>query len=68
LWHIDPFLGNDHETNNKTRAVAKQQIFNKQQLNYNNRGIVENGVFYLVRAKGLLRGHQPSYSQLKISL
>jgi hypothetical protein len=22
----------------------------------------------LVRAKGLLRGHQPSYSQLKISL
>jgi 3-deoxy-D-arabino-heptulosonate 7-phosphate (DAHP) synthase class II len=24
LWHIDPLLGNDHETNNKTMAVDKQ--------------------------------------------
>jgi hypothetical protein len=26
LWHIDPFLGNDHETNNKTTAIARQEI------------------------------------------
>jgi hypothetical protein len=28
LWRIDPFLGNDRETN-KTTAVAKQLILNK---------------------------------------
>jgi hypothetical protein len=36
LWRIDSLLGKDLETNNETTAVAKQQIFNKQQLNYNN--------------------------------
>jgi ferredoxin-like protein FixX len=35
LWHVDPLLGNDSETNNETKAVAMQQIINKQQLNYN---------------------------------
>jgi hypothetical protein len=52
MWHIDPFLGNNLETN-KTAVVAMQQILNKQQLNYSNRGTVGNGVFYLVHAKGL---------------
>jgi hypothetical protein len=23
LWHVDPLLGNDHETSNYTTAVAK---------------------------------------------
>jgi hypothetical protein len=25
LWHIDPLLGNDHETNKETMAVARQR-------------------------------------------
>jgi hypothetical protein len=57
MWCIDPFLGKDRETNKKTTAVARQQILNKQQLNYNNGGTVEKRVFYSVRAKG---GHQPN--------
>jgi hypothetical protein len=48
LWRIDLFLGNDHETNKRT-AVARQQILNKQQLHYHNRGIVE-AVFSVVRS------------------
>jgi hypothetical protein len=28
-------LGNDHETNNEITPAARQQILNKQQLNYN---------------------------------
>jgi hypothetical protein len=35
LWHTDPLIGNYHETNNGTTAVAMQQILSKQQLNYN---------------------------------
>jgi hypothetical protein len=53
LWLIDPFLSNDHETNNKKTAIVRQQILNKQQLNYNDKGTVGNGVFYLFLAKGL---------------
>jgi hypothetical protein len=26
LWHIDPLLGNDHETNNETTVNAGQQL------------------------------------------
>jgi hypothetical protein len=26
LWHIDLLLGNDHETNNGTMAIAGQQL------------------------------------------
>jgi hypothetical protein len=33
LWRIDPFLGNDHETNNEITPVAIQQIPNKRPLN-----------------------------------
>jgi hypothetical protein len=44
MWRIDLFLGNDGKTNTTT-AVAWQQILNKQQLNYNNRGLAENGTF-----------------------
>jgi hypothetical protein len=53
LWRIDPFLGNDRETNNTTTAVARQQILNEQQLNYNHRETVGICVFYVVLAKGL---------------
>jgi hypothetical protein len=45
------FLGNESETN-KTSAVARQRILNKQHLYYNRGGTVGNGVSYLVRAKG----------------
>jgi hypothetical protein len=38
MWRIDPFLGNDRERNDKATVVARQQILNWQQLNYNNRG------------------------------
>jgi hypothetical protein len=31
----DPLLGNDRETNNETMHTARQQILDKQQLNYN---------------------------------
>jgi hypothetical protein len=39
------FLGNDREINKKTTAAARQQILNKQQLNYNSKGTVGSGVF-----------------------
>jgi hypothetical protein len=26
LWHIDPLVGNDRETNNETTAIAMQQL------------------------------------------
>jgi hypothetical protein len=26
LWHTDTLLGNDHETNNETTAIAMQQL------------------------------------------
>jgi hypothetical protein len=45
LWHTDLFLGNNHKTNKKTTAIARQEILNKQQLNYSNRGTVGNNVF-----------------------
>jgi hypothetical protein len=35
LWRTDPLLHNDHETNNEATPAARQQILNKQQLNYN---------------------------------
>jgi hypothetical protein len=43
-----PLLGNDSETNKETTLAARQQILNKQQLNYN-----RNGVFYAVRVEML---------------
>jgi hypothetical protein len=33
VWHVDPLLGKDHETNNKTTVVTKQRPVNS------NRGI-----------------------------
>jgi hypothetical protein len=53
MWCIDPFLGNDRETNNKTTAVTGQRILNKQQLNNNNNGTIGNVVFYAVCTKGV---------------
>jgi hypothetical protein len=35
LQRIDPLLGNDRKSNSETTAVARQQILNKQQFNYN---------------------------------
>jgi hypothetical protein len=26
MWHIDPFLGSDHETNNKTTFTAREPL------------------------------------------
>jgi hypothetical protein len=39
LWHIDPLLGNDRETNNNTMTVARQRPAR------NNGGTVGSGVF-----------------------
>jgi hypothetical protein len=52
LRRTDPFLGNDRETGIRTTAVAMKQVLNKQQLNYNNRKIVGNGVFCSINARG----------------
>jgi 3-deoxy-D-arabino-heptulosonate 7-phosphate (DAHP) synthase class II len=30
LWRTDPLLGNNRKTNNQTKAVAREQILNKQ--------------------------------------
>jgi hypothetical protein len=49
LKRVDPFLAT---TAKQTTDVARQQILNEQQSNYN-RGAVGNGVFYAVRARGL---------------
>jgi hypothetical protein len=67
LWRIDPFLGNNRETNNKTTAVARQQILKKQQLNYNDRGTVGNGVFYSVHAKRLYNEDTSNFDYLSDS-
>jgi hypothetical protein len=69
----NPLLGNDHETNSETMPAARQQIFDKQQLNCN-RGTVfctrsvlrcykqdnwsnESVVGYLSAGKDVSRGH-----------
>jgi hypothetical protein len=49
LWGTDPFLGNDDETNKKTKSVARQHFLNEQQMSYSNRETVESGVFYYSR-------------------
>jgi hypothetical protein len=66
MWRIDPFLGNDRETNNKTTAVARQHILNKQQFNYNNRGTVGNGVFYSISTMGLYKEDTSLGAQLPV--
>jgi hypothetical protein len=66
LWRIHPFLGNYCETGNKITTIASQQILNKQQLNYNNRGTAVNGVFYSVRAKGLYNENTSLGGQLSV--
>jgi ribosomal protein S18 len=48
MWRIDPILGNDRETNNKKRAVAIQQILNKQHINYKNTVTLRNFLFCVV--------------------
>jgi hypothetical protein len=35
----DPLLGSDRDTDNETTSAARQQILNKQQLNYNRRTV-----------------------------
>jgi hypothetical protein len=65
LWHIDPLLGKDRETN-KTTAVARQQsarqwngwvvITWEPQQSTCNRATAGNNVFYVVHAKGLSMG------------
>jgi hypothetical protein len=42
LWHIDPMLSNDRETNNTTAAA-------RQRPAHNNGNTVGSGVFYVVR-------------------
>jgi hypothetical protein len=61
LWHIDPLLGNDRETNNETTAVARQRPTR------NNGSTVESCVFYVVHFEAVgLNG--PSSTQLGSSV
>jgi hypothetical protein len=39
MWRIDPLLGNDRETNKEITPACRQQILDKQQLNYNRRTV-----------------------------
>jgi hypothetical protein len=68
MWHTDLLLGSDRERYYRATAVARQQILNKQHLNDNNRGIVGNGVFYSVCAKGLCNVDTSRASLLKVRL
>jgi hypothetical protein len=52
-WRIDHFVGYGRKVGSRTIDVSRRLILNKQQLNYNNRGIAVNGVLYSVRAKCL---------------
>jgi hypothetical protein len=56
LWHIDPLLGNDRETN-ETAAVAGQRPAR------NSESTVGSGVFYVVRSE-VIRLARPSLVQL----
>jgi hypothetical protein len=47
MWHIDPLLGNNRETNNETTAVARQETAR------NNGSTVGRGVFYVVRSEAI---------------
>jgi hypothetical protein len=47
LWHIDPLLDNDRETNNETRAVATHRPAR------NNGSTVGSGVFFVVLSEAL---------------
>jgi hypothetical protein len=47
LWHIDPLLGNDSETNNETTVVAGQRPAR------NSGRTVGSGVFYVARSKAI---------------
>jgi hypothetical protein len=49
LWHVEPFLGNDRETNNETMTVARQRP------GCNNGSIVGSGVSYVVRSEAVSR-------------
>jgi hypothetical protein len=37
LWRVYPLLDCDREVSSEIKAVARQQIFNKQHLKYNSR-------------------------------
>jgi hypothetical protein len=52
--------------NIKTTAVVREQILNKQQLNYNNRGTVGKCILYSVLAKGLYNEDRSLGAQLSI--
>jgi hypothetical protein len=52
LWHIDPLLDNDRETNNETMTVARQRPAR------NNESTVGNDVLYVVRSETISRDRQ----------
>jgi hypothetical protein len=57
LWHIDPFLGNDRETNNEIMTVVRQRPAR------NNGSTIGGGVFYVVLSEALSRDRPSSVSQ-----
>jgi hypothetical protein len=49
MWHVDPLIGNDRETNNETTAVARQRAAR------NIGSTVGSGVSYVVRSEVISR-------------
>jgi hypothetical protein len=70
LWHIDPLIGNDCETNNDKTDIAWQQpahlwtgwkeVFSARSVLMATHATMDkttsSGVFYMVHAKGLQAG------------
>jgi hypothetical protein len=54
LWHIEPVLGNDGETNNETTAVARQRPAR------NNGSTVGSGVPFVVSSEAISRDRRSS--------
>jgi hypothetical protein len=62
LWHIDPLLGNDSETNNETTAFARLRPA------HNNGSTVGGGVFYVVRSEAISHDRPNSVSAVQCSV
>jgi hypothetical protein len=52
---VDPFLGYGRETGSRITAVAREQILNKQQLNYNNRELLQKAFYALCLQSGYIK-------------
>jgi hypothetical protein len=68
MWRTDLFLGNERKTNDETTAVARHQIFNKQQLNYSSSRIFGNCVFCALHSTVATKKHGKYVSAAAVEL